>query len=99
MGTRKVKGFIFRTYNEDSDGKISTMEQPEGPRRKPPVTFSKRSGNNRVVEYAEQDRALITLFHHPSERHCQLEIAQLLEADVDSVLECPSEQKEGRGIL
>lgn len=75
------------------------MEQPEAPRCEPPVTFPKGSWDDRVVEYTKEDRPVITLLDNPSQSHCELKIAQLLQANADRVLKCPSQQKERRSIL
>jgi hypothetical protein len=51
------------------------MQQPEGPRSKPSIAIPKCSGNNDVVQYAEQDWAVIALFDDAGQRHRQLKIA------------------------
>jgi hypothetical protein len=73
------------------------MQHPKGPGCQPPVALPSRDGQYLVFQKLAQNWALIT-FIDARYSYSQLEIFQLVKADVDGIAEVISKKEEGRRI-
>ena len=75
------------------------MQHPESPARKPPVPLLEGCWDDGRREDLFDDRSIIPLLSYPSKSNRELEVLQILEAHVDSILEATSQEEEGRRVF
>jgi hypothetical protein len=74
------------------------VQHPERPRREPPVSFLGCDAEHLLLEKPAEDGARVALV---DARHGdgELQVFELVEADVDCVVEVVGEEEEGRGVF
>jgi hypothetical protein len=73
------------------------MQHPKDPGGQPSITLSSRYDQDLFLQELSQNRALIPLID-ACDCNSQLEILQLVEADVDRIAKVISKQKESCGV-
>ena len=75
------------------------MRQPKGPTTQPSVTLLQGNWKHCVRENLKQYRPVISLLHYTCEGNSELEIPQLLNADIDSIFQGVAKQEKGCRVL
>ncbi len=73
------------------------MEHPEGPGREPPVAVLRGNSEHLLFEELAEHGALVALVD-AGHGHGQLQVFELVQADVDRILEMVGEEEEGGRI-
>ena len=86
------------THNQSADGHVPAVEHPKGPRREPAVALLGGDGEHLLLEEPAEHGARVTL---RDARHGdgQLQVLELVEADVDRVVEVVGEEEEGGRVF
>lgn len=75
------------------------MQQPKGPTTQPSVTLLQGNWEHCVRENIKQYRPVISLLHYTCESNSELEIPQLLNADIDGIFQGVAKQEKGCRVL
>ena len=91
-------GVSVGTHNQGADRHVPPVEHPKGPRGQPPVPFLRGDGQDLFLEQSAEHGAVVA-FVDARHGNGELQIFELVEADVDRVVEVVGEEEEGGGVF
>lgn len=83
----------LETHDQNLEGQVTSVEDPEGPTCEPTETFFKRKGKHNIFYQRAKDGA-IGSFVDPRDRDGQLEIVKLSHANAHGIFETSSQKEE-----
>jgi hypothetical protein len=87
------------TYDENSNSKISSTENPESPGRQPPVTTCHSHRENGIGENSFDYWAIGPAFDSSSESVAELPVIELSKAYCDGIFGATSQHEERGSVL